>query len=782
MYFTTEAYQQPQRIDAWRQTLDVLSLKLKKAPAESGLHGSAHYFTSRLGILFAQLSSVSQELFLEGTGDDLWLVQHMEGDGKLTQGGTSFKVGAGDISYGPADSAVSMSFGAGFRLCLVRIPYSALQGRLLAPGALQVGLVAGQTGIGRVLGGFLESVAENMETLEHAQVLPIELALIEFVVTIFANAGVGSSSTLTVAQAGELHRISQVIEGRLADPSLSLTDIAAKENVSTRYLQKLFESAGESFSHHLRLRRLERCRADLADPLYSHLSISDILFRWGFNDAAHFSRAFRNQYGKSPRDYRQEIGEEISKSILFRISRGWPNGSYELSRKVKTNQQQARKLAKRSTDLDAAETQSATGAHHYLAANTETVHWGYFSRMLPPVMEVRSGDIITIETLTHHAYDDYDRMIKGDSGAEAIFLWTKDRKNIDRRGAGPMDASVFGRGAGEGFGVHICTGPIRVRGAKPGDVIEIRILDVRPRPCANPVFAGRAFGSNAAAWWGLHYKELLTEPRPREVVTIYEIDCLSGADTAKAVYNFRWTPQTDPFGVVHNVIDYPGIPVDHSRVVENHGVLRDIRIPVQPHFGVIALAPREAEIVDSVPPSYFGGNIDNRRAGKGTRMYLPVSVPGGLLSIGDPHASQGDSELCGTAIECSLTGVFQLVLHKKDTLSGKPFADLNYPLLETPDEWVVHGFSYPNHLAELGDKAQSEIYNKSSLDLAMRDAFHKTRRFLLAHGLSEDEAISLMSVAIDFGVTQVVDGNWCIHSIVRKALFGQRIMRHRTRA
>ena len=151
---------------------------------------------------------------------------------------------------------------------------------------------------------------------------------------------------------------------------------------------------------------------------------------------------------------------------------------------------------------------------------------------------------------------------------------------------------------------------------------------------------------------------------------------------------------------------------------------------------------------------------------------MPVSVPGALLSVGDPHASQGDSELCGTAIECSLTGMFQIVLHKKSDLAGRPFADLNYPLLETPMEWVIHGFSLANYLAELGEAAQSEIYKRSSLDPAMRDAFWKVRRFLMkSKGLTEDEAISLISVAVDFGVTQVVDGNWSVHALLRKALF-----------
>jgi acetamidase/formamidase len=177
-------------------------------------------------------------------------------------------------------------------------------------------------------------------------------------------------------------------------------------------------------------------------------------------------------------------------------------------------------------------------------------------------------------------------------------------------------------------------------------------------------------------------------------------------------------------------------------------------------------------LIDSIPPSAFGGNLDNWRVGRGASVYLPVGVAGALLSIGDPHASQGDSELCGTAIECSLTGDFELVLHKKKTLTDQPFADLTYPLVETAEEWVLHGFSHPNYLAEFGTSAQSEVYQKSTLDQAMRDAFIKTRRFLMStKGLSEDEAISLMSVAVDFGVTQVVDGNWGVHAIIRKALF-----------
>ncbi|HWB45718.1 MAG TPA: acetamidase/formamidase family protein [Hyphomicrobiaceae bacterium] len=408
-------------------------------------------------------------------------------------------------------------------------------------------------------------------------------------------------------------------------------------------------------------------------------------------------------------------------------------------------------------------------SYHYLPANADTVHWGYFSKSLKPRVELNSGDYVTIETLTHHACDDRERMVTGDPGAESVFLWTKDKKGVNRRGAGPMDSPI---GAGAGAGVHIMTGPVAVRGAEPGDILEVRIIDCKPRPCVNPSFKGKSFGSNAAAWWGFHYNDLLTEPKPREVVTIYEVDASGAKSWAQAVHSFRWVPQTDPFGVVHKTIDYPGVPVDHTKTQRNFNVLKGVRVPIRPHFGTLGLAPKEADLVNTIPPSYTGGNIDNWRIGKGAIMYYPVSVAGGLLSAGDPHASQGDSELCGTAIECSLTGTFQLIVHKKADLAGTPLEKLDYPMLETQTDWLVHGFSYANYLAELGANAQNEIFKKSSVDLALRDAFRKMRAFLMtSKKLTEDEAISLMSVAVDFGVTQVVDGNWGVHAVIKKDIF-----------
>jgi acetamidase/formamidase len=114
------------------------------------------------------------------------------------------------------------------------------------------------------------------------------------------------------------------------------------------------------------------------------------------------------------------------------------------------------------------------------------------------------------------------------------------------------------------------------------------------------------------------------------------------------------------------------------------------------------------------------------------------------------------------------------VLHKANALQGTLLQHVNYPLLETQEEWVVHGFSYPNYLATFGasPEQQNKVGENASLDKAMRDAFRKMRSLLMnAQHLSEDEAISLMSVAVDFGVTQVVDGNWGVHASLKKAVF-----------
>ena len=125
--------------------------------------------------------------------------------------------------------------------------------------------------------------------------------------------------------------------------------------------------------------------------------------------------------------------------------------------------------------------------HRKLELSADTVHWGYFSKLLPPQLTIASGETVVVEMASHHACDDYDKMVKGDAGMESVFEWSSSVKGVSRRGA-----------MGTGDGVHVLTGPIYVEGAEPGDILSVEIVDLAPRPNAE----GKTFGSNAAAWWG----------------------------------------------------------------------------------------------------------------------------------------------------------------------------------------------------------------------------------------------------------------------------------------
>ncbi len=809
--FSTDAFPEELRLAAWAEVLaKVLVSSGSPAWNPPPLDGYVSSRHSAIDSVFMALSASPQVLLPHPAnarryGSAVLVLALLEGSGLVVEGEETVALSAGDIVLLDPTRCWRVELNTHFRAVVVKLESASFVLRLVRTSGQDLNTISSRRGgVGAVCLNIIRSIADELERLSGHDLLPMEATLTEMLVTCLSRVDSGPGEDSTSVQLGHLRRVCRTLEARLGDAELSIDDIGRLEGLSTRYLQKLFKVGSTTFAEYLRTRRLERCRIDLANRALAHFGIAELCFRWGFGDAANFSRAFAARFGISPKAYRAAPPKELEDpeqaqrglpvqgraakprtegaagSGVARVQSGNdPSPPRPFQKLLEDHARYALGLAlapKRAIPGgDAGATGSdATAApnYYYIPVSDKTVHWGYLSRSIQPIITVRSGDVVTIETLTQHASDDPERMIDGDPGAQSVFHWTAGKKGVDRRGAGPLDASIFGRGAGEGFGVHICTGPVHVDGAEPGDVLEIRILDIRPRPSCSARHHGKSFGSNAATWWGFHYHDLLTEPKKREVVTIYEIDAAAPEPSAKAVYNFRWTPQTDPFGVLHPTIDYPGVPVREGSVDKRYGVLAKARVPIRPHFGVLAVAPKESGLVDSVPPGYFGGNLDNWRAGKGAKLFLPVSVDGALFSVGDPHASQGDSEVCGTAIECSLTGVFQLVLHKRQDFGDSFLADLSYPFLETEDAWVLQGFSFSNYLAELGPDAQTQVYKKSSLDLAMRDAFRKARRYLMqAHQLDEDEAISLISVAVDFGVTQVVDGNWGVHAVIKKAIF-----------
>ena len=336
-------------------------------------------------------------------------------------------------------------------------------------------------------------------------------------------------------------------------------------------------------------------------------------------------------------------------------------------------------------------------ALHYLRATPETVHWGYFSPEIKPALVVKSGDLIQAQAVTHHAGDDPSLMM--DCDIRRIFT------EIAPETRAP--------------GCHIMTGPIYVEGAEPGDMLEVRYFQMKPR---------FNYGSNLSASWGHLYKEFGETER----VTIYKLD--RNANTASALY-------------AYNIEGDYGLPgrMTNCPECDRHPALPGITIPARPHLGTAGVAPAVDAPVSTIPPGLHGGNIDNWRIGAGATMFYPVQVKGGLFSIGDPHVSQGDGEISGTAIEASLDVLFQIVLRKDFQFPS--------PLLQTDDCWIVHGFG-------------------ADLDEAMKSASTDMLHLLTEHqGLSRVDGYSLMSVAADFGVTQVVDGTQGIHCRIERRIF-----------
>jgi acetamidase/formamidase len=171
-----------------------------------------------------------------------------------------------------------------------------------------------------------------------------------------------------------------------------------------------------------------------------------------------------------------------------------------------------------------------------------------------------------------------------------------------------------------------------------------------------------------------------------------------------------------------------------------------IEIPLRPFFGSMGVAPPQTSgRVSSAPPGIHAGNLDNKELIAGTTLLIPVHVPGALFQVGDGHAGQGDGEVDITALETSLTGMLRFFVRKG--------ARLTWPRAETPNHFIAMGID-------------------NDLDEAMKIAVREAVDLIMAEKkLSRDDAYMLCSVAVDFRVTQVVEGTKGVHAMIPKAIF-----------
>jgi acetamidase/formamidase len=243
-----------------------------------------------------------------------------------------------------------------------------------------------------------------------------------------------------------------------------------------------------------------------------------------------------------------------------------------------------------------------------------------------------------------------------------------------------------------GPGGHVLTGPIYIEEAEPGDVLEVRFQTIA---LAIP------YGYNAIGQSGFLSDEIFD--RKMRIV-----------------------------------------PLDREKMI---GHFADgIDIPLHPFFGSAGVAPpKEAGRWNSAPPWIHGGNLDNKELVEGSSLFLPVHVKGALFEIGDGHAAQGDGEVDITAIETSLIGTLQFIVHKGKTIS--------WPRAETATHIITMGCD-------------------RDLNAATHIAVREMIRYLMEEKkLSQTDAYMLCSVAVDVDITQLVDGNVGVHAMLPKSIF-----------
>ena len=273
---------------------------------------------------------------------------------------------------------------------------------------------------------------------------------------------------------------------------------------------------------------------------------------------------------------------------------------------------------------------------HELASTPDTVLWGWLpNRDTPPVLRVRPGDVVTVDTVSHEG-------LMEDQGGDPVAWFARFGVHVDEvlddaRVIAAHVEHVWGRD-----GPHVVTGPVDVDGAMPGDVLVVDALSLEPRVPYGMITNRHGLGALAG--------EL-------------------------------------PAG--------PGSVSTFCRVEGGRGVLpfgngRAARFPLAPFMGLMAVAPDTSEPVHSVPPGPYGGNLDVNELVAGSRLYLPVQVEGARFSTGDPHFAQGDGEVCLTALEAPLRATFRLSL-LQGAEARRLVGALREPMAETDTHWIPMG-------------------------------------------------------------------------------------------
>lgn len=227
----------------------------------------------------------------------------LAGTGLLIQDDREAVLRAGDLAVYDTDRPYSLVFDEHFRTMVVMFPKHLISLPPEMIGQLTAVRISGQEGLGSLVVPYLTQLAGNLDQLAGTTGARLAHSALDLVATVFTRE-LGLDEVSADPHRALTQRIRSYIERNLASTDLSPASIAAAHYISTRHLHGLFQEHGVTVSTWIRTRRLDRCRRDLIDPMLADRPVAAIAARWGFVDAAHFSRAFKSAFGISPSEYR----------------------------------------------------------------------------------------------------------------------------------------------------------------------------------------------------------------------------------------------------------------------------------------------------------------------------------------------------------------------------------------------------------------------------------------------------------------------------------------------
>ena len=244
----------------------------------------------------------------QSTDDDFIVSVQTAGSATIRQLDREVILRPGDFTIYDSQMPYHLHFTNRLSQLVVKVPRKHLKKHFQSPETLTALHIKGGRGIAQVTTNFAKSLFDETDALDQEN----QAHLAETFVSLLTSSIREATSAMDRSprnKASQLLRIKQFINQNLRDPELDLAKIAVAQNISERYIHTLFESESITPSRFIWNERLKLAHRDLSNALLAHRSISDICFSWGFNDTAHFSRAFKTKFGVSPRAFRKELSQ-----------------------------------------------------------------------------------------------------------------------------------------------------------------------------------------------------------------------------------------------------------------------------------------------------------------------------------------------------------------------------------------------------------------------------------------------------------------------------------------